>query len=47
MARRINEYEILSALMDDSDGDSDELYLPGSEGDSDHFRFRSFQIRMR
>ncbi|CAB3228076.1 unnamed protein product [Arctia plantaginis] len=41
MARRIDHHEILSALMDDSEGATDKLYLPGSEGDSDHLSTQS------
>lgn len=40
IARRINENEILSALMDYSDGDT-ELYLPECEGHSDHLSIQS------
>ncbi|CAG4936455.1 unnamed protein product [Parnassius apollo] len=41
MAHHINENAILSALMEENDSDTDELFLPGSEDDSDHLSIQS------
>ncbi|GBP67499.1 hypothetical protein EVAR_49865_1 [Eumeta japonica] len=41
MAHHLNEDAIISAFLEDNDSDTDELFLPGSEGDSDHLSIRS------
>lgn len=38
---RIHQDAVLSALMEDSDGDRDEVFLPGSEDDSYHLSSQS------
>lgn len=41
MAYHLNEDAITSALLENNDSDTEELFLPGSEGDSDHLSIQS------
>ncbi|CAG5037346.1 unnamed protein product [Parnassius apollo] len=41
MAHRISDNAIASALLEESDDDLDELFLPGSEDESDHLSVKS------
>ncbi|GBP78576.1 hypothetical protein EVAR_57144_1 [Eumeta japonica] len=41
MAHRLNEKPTISALLEDNESDTDELFLPGSEGDSNRLNIQS------